>query len=300
MLGLLFMNFDMSFLSTAVVIGFVIGVLTGVFGVGGGFLMTPALMIVLGIPGPIAVGTGIATIFANSSFGLIRRKGSGTIDYKLALIISVGSLVGVVIGSQLMDILKNIPKLMILGKEQNPVDYILLLLFLIILTFIAGYLYFDYTKNGGKAPDKRIGYFSKIKIPPYIHFKSLEKPELSLISLLLMGLLIGILIGLIGVGGGVILLPALIYLVGQRTSKAAGTSLALVWISSLVAIIRKGTGGDIDIELLFALLTGGIIGTFLGTKIGLKLSGPKTRLYFIYIVIVAVGLVGYKLYVITF
>lgn len=294
------MNYDTVFLSSAGVIGFVIGSLTGIFGVGGGFLMTPALMIVLGIPGPIAVGTGIAPIFANSSFGMIKRRGSGSIDYKLAFVISIGSIAGVIIGSQLMDILKSTPELVVFGREQNPVQYILLLLFLIVLFFTAGYLYFDYKKNGGKAPDKRVGYFSKVKLPPYIHFVSLEEPKLSLISLLLLGLVIGILTGLMGIGGGVVLLPALIYIVGQRTNKAAGTSLALVWISSLVAVIRKGAGGDIDIQLLIALLIGGIFGTFLGTKIGLKLSGPRIRLYFVYVVVLTIGLVSYKLYILTF
>ena len=291
---------DILFLTGAGIIGLVVGSLTGIFGVGGGFLLSPALMIILGVSGPIAVGTGIATSFVNSSFGMITRRGSGTIDYKLALIICVGSVIGVMIGSELMDVLKRMPELTILGSEQNPVQYILLLLFLVTLVAIGGYLYLDYKKNKGQAPAKRIGYFSKITLPPYIHFTSLEEPRLSLIALLSMGLIIGVLTGLMGIGGGVVLLPALVYLVGQRTGKAAGTSLVLVWISSLVAVIRKGAGGDIDVELLAPLLICGIIGTFLGTKIGLKLSGPRIRLYFVYVIVASVIMVGVKLYLLTF
>ena len=291
---------DLVILAGAGIIGLVVGSLTGVFGVGGGFLMTPALMVILGVSAPAAVGTGLAAILPNSIFGMIKRRGSGTVDYKLALIISIGSIVGVLMGSQLMDMLKDMPKMMVFGNEQESVQYILFILFLVILAAVAAYLFFDYKKNGAKVLDKRVGLFSKIKVAPYIHFTSLEKPELSLISLLFMGLVIGILTGLMGIGGGVVLLPALIYLVGQRTNKAAGTSLVIVFISSLIAVIRKGAGGDIDIKLLIVLLVGGLIGTFIGTKIGLKLSGPKIRLYFVYVVMVAVIMVGVKLYLLTF
>ena len=291
---------DLVILAGAGLIGLVVGSLTGIFGVGGGFLMTPALMVILGVPAPAAVGTGLAAILPNSILGMIKRRGSGTVDYKLALIISIGSIVGVLMGSQLMDMLKDMPKMMVFGNEQDPVQYILFILFLVILVAVAAYLFFDYKKNGDKILDKRVGLFSKIKLPPYIHFASLEEPKLSLISLLFMGFVIGVLTGLMGIGGGVVLLPALIYLVGQRTSKAAGTSLVLVLISSLVAVMRKCAGGDIDIKLLLALLIGGIIGTFLGTKIGLKLSGPKIRLYFVYVVMAAVIMVGAKLYLLTF
>jgi len=79
-------------------LSFVVGFLTGVFGVGGGFLMTPCLIIFLGIPGPTAVGTDLAIILANSSFGLFKRRKSGTLDLKLALTIASGSLVGMVGG----------------------------------------------------------------------------------------------------------------------------------------------------------------------------------------------------------
>ena len=82
------MEYGVAVLIGAGIIGFVVGCLTGIFGVGGGFLMTPALMIILGIPPQIAVGTDLATILANSSFGMLRRRGSGTVDFKLALTIS--------------------------------------------------------------------------------------------------------------------------------------------------------------------------------------------------------------------
>lgn len=294
------MEFNTIILIGAWTIGFVIGALTGIFGVGGGFLMTPALIIFLQTPAPIAVATGLATIVPNCSYGMFKRRGSGTIDIKLAFVISTGSIIGVLFGSQIMEVLRDVPKLLILGQEQNALQYYLLCMFLILLVWIAGYLFYDYSRNRGKSPQKRIGLLARFKLMPYMYFPSLEESRLSVLSLLVLGFCIGILTGLMGIGGGVVILPALIYLVGQRTSKATGTSLLLVWITSLVAVIRKGTAGQISFSLFCVLLTGSIAGIIVGTKVGLKLSGPKIRLYFVYIVILAIVLVGYKLYILTF
>jgi uncharacterized membrane protein YfcA len=284
----------------AVAIGSIAGMLTGMFGVGGGFLMTPALMIILNIPGATAVGTDLAIILVTSSFGMLRRRGSGTIDVKLALTIATGSILGVLTGSHILESLKDAPKLMIFGEEQDTVHYCLLWLFMVLLAWIAGYMIFDYRHNHGKTRDKLVGFFAKFKIPPYLHFSSLEQPRLSVVTLLILGFFVGVLTGFMGIGGGVLLLPALIYFVGQRASKAVGTSLLVVWVSSLVAVIRKSGAGDVSLLLFVFLLSGGLTGTFFGTKIGLKLAGPKIRLYFICVVIIGILMVGYKLYMITY
>ena len=148
------MDISLSISIGAAVIGLVIGSLTGLFGVGGGFLMTPALMIILNIPGPIAVGTDLATILATSSFGMFRRRGTGTVDVKLGLTIAAGSILGVLVGSHFLELLKDAPKLIIFGKEQNTVQYCLLWMFLVLLTLIAGYMVFDYKRNSKRVLDK--------------------------------------------------------------------------------------------------------------------------------------------------
>ncbi len=289
------MEISLSFISVAVLIGGVVGVLTGIFGVGGGFILTPLLMICMGVASPIAVGSGLAVILINSTWGLYKRKATGTVDTKLSLIISAGSFFGVIAGSFLLRYLATMPDIVILGKEQNAADYSLLWLFAVLLGFIAAYLYYDYHKHNGKAPNVRIGLFAKLPIKPLARFSSLEQPSLSLPLLVGLGIAVGLLTGLLGVGGGVILLPALVYLVGQRAVKAAGTSLLLVWIASFVAVIQKGIGGEIDPKLTIALLIGGLIGTSLGTKLGLKFEGPKIRIYFVYVVVAATLLVIYEI-----
>ena len=96
------------------------------------------------------------------------------------------------------------------------------------------------------------------------------------------------------------LLPSLIYLVGQSAKKAVGTSLMLVWISSMIGVVHNGIAGHISVPLWSVMVVGGIVGTHLGTKIGLKVSGDKIQGYFPYIVILAVLMIGSKLYVMTF
>jgi len=283
-----------------VIIGALIGILTGIFGVGGGFMLTPLLMVCLGVPAKIAVGTGLAAILVNSGYGLYHRKNSGTIDIKLSFVISVGSLVGVVAGSKLLTQLSHAQRIVVFGREQDTIEYVLLAAFLVLLLWIAGYLFYDYTRHNGKAPSLRVGLFSKWHIPPMTDFQSLERSSLSVPVLIVFGVIVGILTGMMGVGGGVVLLPALVYLVGQRTVKAAGTSLLLVFISSLAAVIKKSAAGDISLMLLVMLLAGGLAGTWAGTKIGLKFDGPRIRLYFIYVVILAAVIVGYKMALLTF
>lgn len=277
------------------VIAIGVGMLTGIFGVGGGFLLTPALMILLGVSAATSVGTGLATFFVNSSFGLFKRRGTGTVDAKIAMTIAAGMIVGVMVGATALEYFEHLPPLIINGREVVAVQFILLWAFIVILLWIAGFMWNDYRRTRGKAPKEHVGFLAKVKIPPYVHFTSLDQPQLSLVALVLLGLFTGFLTGLMGIGGGVVLLPALIYLVGQRTSKAAGTSLMLVCCSSLTAVIANIINQNIDWFLWLALVSGGLTGTFIGTKIGLKVAGSKLRLYFVYVVLTAIVMVGYKI-----
>jgi uncharacterized membrane protein YfcA len=165
-----------------------VGMLTGIFGIGGGFLMTPALMILLGIPAHVAVGTDLSMICFTSTFGIIKRWSSNTIDFKLGTIFASVSSVGVIAGICLLEKLKNMPPLRILGKEHIAVQYILLLVF--VLLFIAVIMIFDFFSKQEKLKT-HLGWFSKISFPPYIQIKSLYEPALPLIPVLILGLVIG-------------------------------------------------------------------------------------------------------------
>jgi len=271
-----------------------VGLLTGIFGVGGGFLMTPALIILVGIPGPVAIGTSLVNFLANSSLGIAKRFGTGTISPIIAVLVGLGSMVGVVGGSWLLETLNKIPPITLAGREQSLLELVLMGVFLVLLSAIAVFIAWDLRQIGPKHPDAehQTGLLGRLRIPPYGHFQVLDVPRISIPGLLLLGGFAGILTGLLGIGGGVIMLPALIYLVGMRTQKAAGTSLLLVWIASLTGAVGNLWIGNVQWLLLAILIAGGMIGTWLGTHLALKLTGNHTKQYFIYVLLLAILLVA--------
>ena len=278
-----------------------VGFLTGVFGVGGGFLITPALVIFLDMPMPLAVGTGLAAMLVTSSFSIWQRRGSKTVDVKLALTIAAGSVIGATVGQKILAALKAMPPLNPNGQEQPAAKYILFWLFLALLIWIAVSLIHDYRRNSrDQASTRRKGWFAKFKYGPQIHFDSLDNRQIALIPLTLLGLGVGILTGLLGLGGGVLLLPALIYLVGQPAGRAAGTSLVLVSITASLAVILKTACGEIRWPLVPVMAVGGILGAYFGTMVGLKLADAKLRLYFAFVVVAAACLIGFRLAAMTF
>jgi len=275
------------------------GFVTGLFGIGGGFLVTPLLMIALGVKPEIAVGTAVAMIFFTSTFGLWKRRGTGTVDGKLAAVIFIGTAPGVLIGLWLLDRLKRMETLMLFDRPLGSPEYIMLWLFLALLLGIAAMLLWDYRRSGGQAPARRVGLLAKSTIGPRIRFESLEHPRHPLIPLLLLAIPIGMLTGLLGVGGGVVLLPVLNYLVGQRAVKAAGTSLLIVWLSTILAFGVHLAQRHIDFPLAAILTILGIVGAHFGTEVGLKLHGPRLRLYFVAIVLAACAVIAAKLFRLT-
>jgi hypothetical protein len=267
----------------ALLIALVSGMLTGLFGVGGGFLVTPLLNIVLGLPMPIAVGTGVMNILGVSTAGLYWRRTSNLADYKLALVLLGGNISGVYFGTQTLEAFKARGLLTLNGTPIPAADFYTLIVLLALLLAIFAWMYLE-TRRANPRP-VRVGLFARIHIPPYAEFPSLESPRLSIPVLVYFGLFAGYLTGLLGVGGGVILLPALVYLVGMRTHRAIVTSLFMVWLTSLVAVVSHAYRGNLDLPVLMALLVGGSIGFQIGMTLCGKLDGLKLRRYFCYVVL---------------
>ncbi len=296
-----FMSYEPMVLIGAFVLALFVGGLTGIFGVGGGFLMTPSLVIFLKVPAAIAVGTDLLVIWVTSTVGLFRRRGTETVDYKLAMMGSVGSIVGVLSGQRLLLHLKALPAIRIAGREQNTVEYVLLWMFLIFLCWVACLLYFDYRRSHkpGVVSHEIAPLFSRIPLGPRMGFSTVAAGPLSVPAVVAFGAGIGILIGLLGVGGGVLWLPALFYLFGQRTSAAAGTSLMVVWVSSLIGSGMNVAYRNVDWSLCAVMLGGGILGSWYGTHVGLRLAGARLKFYFIYVVLTAAVIVGVRVFSMT-
>ena len=277
----------------------VVGMLTGIFGVGGGFLLTPALIILLNVAPASAVGTGLAVILFTGAMGLFKRRGTSTVDYRLAAFIATGAILGVLIGQYTLQSLQTIT-ITIAGQEQPAITYILMWAFAVLLVVIAILFFLDVRRRETQPSSAPPGYLQRVRLGRTTWFASLDGARISIIPLILIGGVVGFMTGLMGIGGGVLMLPIFIYLIGLEPVRAAGTSLVLVWLSALTALVPNIRDGNIAWPLLIMMVVGGFFGAHLGTNIGLKLDSRKIRAYFIVVILAAIALVGYKISVMTF
>jgi uncharacterized membrane protein YfcA len=274
-------------------IGAAVGVLTGLFGVGGGFLITPLLNALLGVPMPIAVGTGAMQILGVSVAGLYRRRHSGETDYKVAVVVFGGNYIGVRLGAALLAWLGGLGSVAVNGHRVVAVDLILLGVFAAVLAGIALWIWHDAARRGDEGECE--GLFARIHCPPYTEFPTLSRPRLSIVVMAYFGLALGFLTGLLGIGGGVVLVPALIYLVGMRAHQAAATSLALIALSSFVAVIVHAGAGNTDLRLAVPLLVGGSVGLQFGVNLCNRCNGRQLERSFALVVVGALLIVIGKL-----
>ncbi|MBN2210102.1 MAG: sulfite exporter TauE/SafE family protein [Sedimentisphaerales bacterium] len=294
------MNHDIITLVGAVIIGAAASALTGLFGVGGGFLLTPMLHIVLGIPIEQAAPASLAGVAMSCMLGIYKRKGTGHIDYKLAGVILCGSLTGVLLGAGILQWLSDVEPLTINRRELRTVQFILLCIFAILLMVISGWIIYELRRTRGGGTDIQTGLLSHVRLPPMLSYNGLTPPERSLVILLAIGLALGILAGLLGIGGGVLFLPALIYLVGQQPQRAAGASLVIVALTAITGLVGFIIGGSLDILLWLALAIGSLIGVPLGVRIGKSLHDRCFKQYFAFVILAAAAMVMLKIMLLIF
>lgn len=253
--------------------GGVVGFLSGMFGVGGGFLMTP-LLIFTGIPPAVAVATEANQIVASSVSGSIAQWRRNNVDVKMGLVLLAGGVVGSFIGVALVKIL----------RQLGHVDLVISLSYVFFLGFIGTLMLLEAvrtylkSKAGNAPPARRPGQHNWIhKLPFKMRFKR-SKLYISAIPPILVGLLVGLLAAIMGVGGGFIMVPAMIYLLRMPTSVVVGTSLfQIVFVTALVTILHSVQNQTVDVVLALMLMAGGVIGAQIGAIAGQKLKGEQLR-----------------------
>nr|WP_306229013.1 sulfite exporter TauE/SafE family protein [Aurantimonas sp. CSK15Z-1] len=252
--------------------GAAVGFLSGMFGVGGGFLITP-LLIFYNIPPAVAVATGANQVIAASFSGALAHYRRGTIDLKLGLMLLIGGAVGSVLGVFLFTILRRIGQL----------DLIVSLLYVVFLGTVGGLMFVESVsamRRGGGSGEvgRRSGQHGWIhRLPLKMRFQR-SKLYVSVIPVLGIGAFIGILASVMGVGGGFIMVPALIYLLRVPTSVVVGTSLfQIIFTAAVTTILQASTNYNVDIVLAFLLMIGGVVGAQFGADAGRRLRGDQLR-----------------------
>jgi len=280
--------------------GFVIGVLSGLFGVGGGFLLVPLLNIVFNIPYNITIGSSLLQMVGTSTASTLKHRGYGNIDYKLAGFILMGSMVGVELGARVLMHLKNLGTITINASKISIMDFWINIIYIILLSLVGTSMFLESKKAKKRAPRGGIvesvisQKIRNIKISPLISLPTSKIENISLWNLIFLGFGVGTLSGLLGVGGGFIISPALIYLIGIPTSLAIGTGLFQIIFTSAYGAITHLLKGNIDFKLVACILTGSIIGSQLRTILNKKLRGAHIRYYFSLLIFFAAGLILIK------
>jgi len=280
-------------------LGVIVGIATGLFGVGG-FIATPALNVLLGVPMATAVGTSAATVLGGSSFALWRQLDRRMLGIRVASIIAVGIVPGVWVGAQVVAWAKQQGTITVWSHEVIASEMIIQPIFAVFLTFLACWFFIDnFLLRCGPAEDEdqHRGLLVGVRIPPLVKVRTIPAGSVSGPLLLGFGLMVGFLSGLLGIGGSVIMMPVLFYLVGQKTKSATQTCLMLAFVAGACATINHAVLGNIDYALATSLLLGAFLGTKIGTVIRGRITGRSIRRYFTFVVLAAVLIVIYKLYI---
>ena len=271
---------NISLMLLLVFLGLGVGTLSGFAGVGGGFFMTPAL-IVLGFPASFAVGTSLAWIVGNAIVGALRHRHLGNVDMKLGLVMVIAAMSGTEVGVRIVNWLKDI------GLADEVVLSISIFMLLTVGTYtlsesIRAKRRLDATlvnKESAAPSLKESGWSRRIQsvnLPPVLHF-STSGISISLWILLALGFFIGVLAGLIGVGGGFIMVPSLIYLVGLPSFMAVGTGLFQIIFSAAYGTIRHTISGNVIIFTAFIMLLASSVGVQFGAQVTRYVRGVSLR-----------------------
>ncbi len=250
-----------------------VGFLSGMFGVGGGFLITP-LLIFIGIPPAVAVATGANQTVAASVSGAIAHWRRGNIDFRMGTVLLVGGFAGSSIGAWFFDLL----------HALGQVDLVVSLSYVIFLGGIGGLMAWESTVSLLRQRRGKVGKRHKLHqhfwlhgLPFKMRFRK-SKLYVSAVMPMFIGFVVGILSAIMGVGGGFIVVPAMIYLLGMPTAVVVGTSLfQIIVVTANVTFLHALNTQTVDVPLAILLLTGAVIGAQTGTRVGVKLRGEQLR-----------------------
>jgi uncharacterized membrane protein YfcA len=254
-------------------LGAAVGFLSGMFGVGGGFLLTPFLMF-SGIPAPIAVATGANQIVATSVSGALAQWRRGNIDFRMGAVLIAGGMASAVVGVFLLKFLREAGQASLIVS----LTYVALLGTIGALMLVESLRAIQRARAGKPASSRRPGQHNWIHgLPLKMRFPR-SRLYISAIPPLVIGAVVGLLTAFLGVGGGFIMVPAMIYLLRMPTNIVIGTSIfQIIFITAIVTILHASFAYTLDVVLALILAVGGVIGGQFGVKAGQRFRGEQLR-----------------------
>lgn len=262
-------------LVTLIAIGLSVGILSGMFGIGGGFVMTP-LLIFIGVPPAIATGTGAAQVVASSVSGAVSHWNRGNVDLKLAAYLIISGVVASFAGVLILRLLRSI----------GQVDLAIALGYTVLLGTVGGLMLVEsigawrrQTASGPLPARPRPQHTWLDGLPLKMRFPR-SKRYMSAVPVIAIGAVVGMLTAIMGVGGGFLMVPALIYLLRVPTNVVIGTSVfQIVFVTGITTILQAQQNHSVDIALAMPLMFGGVAGAQLGVRIGDQLKAEQLRVF---------------------
>jgi hypothetical protein len=256
-----------------VALGAGVGFLSGMFGVGGGFLLTP-LLVFYGIPSTVAVATTLSHVTASSISGALAQWRKRAIDFRMAGVMLAGGLGGTATGVWLFALM----------KRQGQMDLIVSLTYVVLLGAIGGLMLNESLATlraqaaGKPLSVKPVNHVWIHGLPFKMRFRQ-SRLYISVIPPVVIGFFVGVLSAIMGIGGGFIVVPAMIYLLRMPTSMVMGTSLTqIIGMTAVTTLLQATSNYSVDIVLALFLIIGGVVGAQFGVIVGARLRGEQLRL----------------------
>ena len=294
------MNVDISGIPVNILgligLGCISGFLSGFFGIGGGPLITPVLNILFGIPFPICIGSILSRTAGTTFSTVLRYWRFSDIDAKLALMVVGGNFVGIELGVYLLDWLDRLGEISVGKQSISALQFYLQWLFFGVLITVSGLIFIEsLVRRAKKDLGQPHGLLRGLPIPPYVSFAIGGVRQISLPAIVYSALFIGIFTGLLGIGGGILFVPLLIYGYGVETHTAVGTTSLIVFFSATYGTVTHAMRGNVDLWLVMFLLIGSAICAQIGAIANQRIQSDSIRLYFAFIVLVVAGIIGFNL-----
>ena len=271
-------------------LGGAVGFLSGAFGIGGGFLMTP-LLIFIGIPPAVAVGSEASQILASSFSGTIAHSRRGNVDFRMGIVLVAGGFVGAAFGVWLFALL----------RQLGQIDVVISLSYVLFLGTVGALMLVESVRAWFRVRARR-DTFSRRHRHVWLHGLPLKmrfhKSRLYISAFMPLGLgfFVGVLASIMGVGGGFLMVPAMIYLLGMPTAVVVGTSLFQIsFVTAVTTFLHAVNNYTVDVVLALCLIIGGVIGAQFGSSAGAYLRGDQLRILLALIVLVVCTKLGYDL-----
>jgi uncharacterized membrane protein YfcA len=271
-------------------LGVVVGYVAGLFGIGGGFLLTPLLVVAFRLPVQVAVGTGLCQIMGTSVAALLRQRRQRQVEVRFDLLMLPGSIIGVWSGARLLGALSAAGRVRI-GSGSLPIANLIVDLLYVALLVGAAALFFIQSRGGtvtGRGPGAegrrfepleyvRSGPLARLRLGPAVDLPAVPLRSVSTVVVAYLGLGLGLLSGMLGIGGGIALMPVIVYGYGFPIRKAAGTGILALFTTTFIGTLVHALEGHVDLRLAMVLLIGATASAQLGARASRRLPALRMR-----------------------